>query len=562
MVTVREGDAGRAEIAWRQLLGDDRVLSGSGEVGEYAGSTLARAHEPAGVIKVRNRDEVVEVVRVADRCGVPIYPISRGKNWGYGDACPVGPGQYVLDLSEMNRILEVDPELAYAVVEPGVTQAQLHDHLSQKGHRLWFPCTASSPDSSILGNLLERGVGATPYGDHAAHACGMEVVLADGTVIETGLAHYRNARSRYAHRWGVGPHLDGLFSQSNLGVVTRVGVWLMPSSDSVVAFTLTMERPEQLAEAIDRLRGLRFDGTLEAPVFIENDFRALANRRTYPWNEMSGETPLPRRAALQLLRAGPLAGANGPWNAFGSLYGTKRQVRAAVRDTRDALRGMGRLYFTSEPRLKRIERLWRPLAALGINRGRQFVQLARIARAGMQPIRGVPSSAGLSVSRWRLRRRVDGFCEDPTREGCGLYWLAPVCPARGSEVRRCTEIIERQMLAAGFEPLIRIAFTSDRAVFVTTLLTFDRDNPDEAERAAELHRGLSELLLEEGYPPYRATIESMDLLDPDGSTFWGTAKALKDALDPNGIIAPGRYEPQAAAAFGGEAIAGLGRREA
>lgn len=542
-------DFERAESSWRGLLGDERVLSNPEQLRGYSASTLAAAPQPAAALRVGSKEEVVDVVRVANECRVPLYPISRGLNWGYGDACPVGPGQVVLDLSGMDRIVEVDPELAYAVVEPGVTQRQLHEHLERLGHPLWFPCTASSPESSIVGNLLERGIGSTPYSDHAAHACDMEVVLADGTVIETGLGRYANARGRYTFRWGVGPHLDGLFAQSNLGVVVRVGIWLMPASEEVVAFTLTVSEGEGIAAAIDRLRQLRFNGTLQAPIFIENDYRSLANRRPYPREEMRGATPLPRRAALQLLRASP--GPNGAWNAYGSLYGTRRAVRAAVRDTKDGLASIGRLYFTSEPRLQWTERRGRLLSRFGSKRGRVLLAMAKVARAGMRPIRGVPSAAGLSVSRWRLGRDAEGICEDPTREGCGLYWLTPVCPARGIEVARCVRIVERAMLGGGFEPLIRVAFSGDRAVFVTTLLIFDRDDPDEARRAGKLYRDLTALLIEEGYPPYRSAVTGMGLLDPDGATYWGAVAALKKALDPNGILAPGRYQPGVAAALQG-----------
>jgi 4-cresol dehydrogenase (hydroxylating) len=542
---IERGDLDAAMAAWRGLLGDARVVA-EAELGGYGESTLANAPRPAAAIKVASSDEVIAAVRIANECGVPLYPISRGKNWGYGDACPAAPGQVILDLSAMDRIVEVDPDLAYAVVEPGVTQQQLHDHLEREGYPLWFPCTASAPDTSVIGNLVERGVGSTPYSDHAAHACDMEVVLGDGTLIETGLGRYPGSLARNTYRWGVGPHLDGLFAQSNLGIVVRAAVWLMPRSEEVVAFTLTMERDEQIAEVIERLRKLRLEGTLRAPVFIENGYRALANRGAYPWAAMREATPLPPNAVRQLLGASPIAAVNGPWNAFGSIYGTKRAVAAAMKDAEDGLAGLGTLRFTSEARLERTERLGRVLGALRLRRGKQLAAMAKVARAGMQPLKGVPSAAGMSVSRWRLRRDASGLCEDPTAEGCGLYWLAPVCPAKGAEVRRCTELIEREMLAAGFEPLIRVAFTGDRAVFVTTLLCFDRDDTGQADRADRLHRDLTALLIEEGYPPYRSAITTMGLLDPDGSTYWTTVEALREALDPNRVIAPGRYEPGAA----------------
>src|SRR3546814_3717544 len=81
--------------------------------------------------------EVVAAVKTAAQHCVPLYPISRGKSWGYGDACPVTAGNVILDLSRMNRIREVDPALAYAVIEPGVTQGQLSEHLRAQGIALW-----------------------------------------------------------------------------------------------------------------------------------------------------------------------------------------------------------------------------------------------------------------------------------------------------------------------------------------------------------------------------------------------------------------------------------------
>lgn len=536
----------QAVAAWRQSLGPERVSAAPQELDGYARTTLARAPSPAGVIRVRSRDEVVEAVRIANECEVPLYPISRGKNWGYGDACPVGPGQFVLDLSQMDRIVEVDPDLAYAVIEPGVTQRQLHAHLDELGYPLWMSCTASSPDTSVVGNMIERGFGATPYSDHAAHACGLEVVLADGTVVKTGLQSYPNVSSGHVYRWGLGPHLDGLFTQSNLGVVVSAGIWLMPRTEAFTTFSLAMERDDQLEEAIDRLRRLRLAGTLRAPVFIENAVRTLANLRQYPWEETGGTTPLSDEMVERLLREEPTGGMGGLWSAGGSLYGSRRQVRAAARDTRTELRGLGRVHFFSPSRLDWADRVGRALASLGLKRGRRLQELVSRARAGMDTLRGVPSAEGLAVSRWRLRRTVEGPCEDPAREGAGLYWLAPVSPAKGSEVRRCVQLIEKQMLAAGFDPLIRIAVANDRAVIVTTLLTFDRDDSTEAKRAGDCHRELTAGLIEAGFPPYRAGVTSMDLLDPDGAGYWRAVSTLKRALDPQGILAPGRYEPEAA----------------
>ena len=116
----------------------------------------------------------------------------------------------------MNRIVDFNQDLAYVTVEPGVTQAQLYQFLQERKAGLWMDATGSSPDSSLIGNTVERGFGHTPYGDHFANSCAYEVVLPSGDVVETGFARYSNAQAAEAYRWGSGPVLDGLFTQSKL----------------------------------------------------------------------------------------------------------------------------------------------------------------------------------------------------------------------------------------------------------------------------------------------------------------------------------------------------------
>ena len=92
----------------------------------------------------------------------------------------------ILDLRRMNRILDFSEELAYITVEPGVTQRQVIEFLQRNKSRLWIDATGSTPDRSLIGNTMERGFGHTPYGDHFANSCALEVVLPDGDCAETG----------------------------------------------------------------------------------------------------------------------------------------------------------------------------------------------------------------------------------------------------------------------------------------------------------------------------------------------------------------------------------------
>jgi len=218
----------QALTEWGQAVGADHCLSDSATLAAYATTTFPTDSAVVAVLRPKDRDEVVACVRTASAHGVPLYPISRGRNWGLGSRAPVTSGCAVLDLSRMNRIVEFDETLGYITVEPGVTFLQVADYLYERGSNLFATATGGPPDASLVGNAVERGEGPGPYGDRFRNSCAMEVVLASGEVITTGFARFPGARSAFTTHDGVGPVLDGLFTQSNLGIVTRMTFWLHP----------------------------------------------------------------------------------------------------------------------------------------------------------------------------------------------------------------------------------------------------------------------------------------------------------------------------------------------
>ena len=113
----------------------------------------------------------------------------------------------------------------YAVIEPGVTQRMLHDRLSDAQSACYLSVTGSGAETSILGNTLDRGI--AHHGPRAELISGLEVVLGTGEVIRTGSGHLPQSQTTYLYRHGIGPSLDGLFCQSNFGIVTRAAIKLM-----------------------------------------------------------------------------------------------------------------------------------------------------------------------------------------------------------------------------------------------------------------------------------------------------------------------------------------------
>jgi 4-cresol dehydrogenase (hydroxylating) flavoprotein subunit len=352
---------------WRNVLAPECVTDDSATVERYARTTQSRGRRPGCVLYPASTEQVQAVVRVAAAHGIVVHPISRGKNWGYTDACPTMDGAAIVDLSRMNRIIEVNRELAYAVIEAGVSQGELHSYLQEHCPELWMDSTGAGLSASVVGNILERGFGHTRYGDRFLAACGMDVVLADGRLLRTGFGHYGGARAAHAYRYGVGPALDGLFCQSNLGIVTQMGVWLQPAPEAFECYYIIVPRAEDLTPLVDRLRPLRMAGILPTAVHIANDLRIISAKHAYPWDEAGGETPLPEAVRARLRAESRL----GAWQAAGALMGPPGTVAAGRRALKHAAAGLGRLVFMNDTKLALANKLARLMKRFGVGKGFQ-----------------------------------------------------------------------------------------------------------------------------------------------------------------------------------------------
>jgi 4-cresol dehydrogenase (hydroxylating) len=240
----------------RDALGAASVLTEPAQLRAYSDPYARPGRKPAAPVAAVLPDsveQVQEIVRAANAFKLPLWPISRGKNNGYGGAAVRVPGCVVVDLSRMNRVLEVNEECAYVVVEPGVSFFDLYSHLEARNSRLML----SVPDlgwGSVVGNALEYGIGYTMMGDHHASQCGLEVVLANGELLRTGMGAMSGNPTWHVYKKCFGPTIDGLFAQSNFGIVTRMGLWLMPKPECYGSCHVICRRDADLGALIDTVR--------------------------------------------------------------------------------------------------------------------------------------------------------------------------------------------------------------------------------------------------------------------------------------------------------------------
>lgn len=486
--------------AWTGVLGAQNVSVGEDLAARYCRTTLPEKWRtrPAAAVRPGSRDEVVEIVRFAAKHGVAIHPISRGQNWGYGGPLPPKDGMVIVDLSRMNRIIEVDLDLAYAVIEPGVSQQQLYDYVQEHRLPLVPDATGAGPDASIVGNILQRGFGHTPYGNRILHVANMEAVLPDGQVIHTGFGDFPHARAADVFPYGLGPWLDGAFTQSSRGIVTRMTVWLLPRPERLIGFALKVPRNEDLGRVVDALRPLCLDGVVRSTVHIANDLRVISARRRYPYAETSGRTPLPDDVRAALRRQYGI----GAWNLMGGLYGSRRMVQAAKADIRGAFRGVARVHFFG-PSLLRLGQ-----AALGIatrfGLGRGLFEMVQSADSVYRLLCGEPGAEHLQGVFWRHKRLPEPM--DIAR--AGVLWFSPVVPMRGADALEMVAAAEPAFARHGLEPLITLSAVTTRALVGVISVCYDPADEAQTTAAADCYGDLSHTLIGRGFVPYRTGLQS------------------------------------------------------
>lgn len=526
----------RALADWRGAIGRDQVLADPASLASAEAATFATEQRVPAILRPGSREDVQACLRIAQAHGVPVYAVSRGKNWGYGSRVPARDGCVLLDLSRLDRIVDFDPKLAWVTVEPGVTFRRLHQFLAERNAPLFMAATGSSPDASLIGTTLERGDGTGPHGDIFRHACALEVVLPTGECVQTGLARYPGAQAAPLHPWGAGPALDGLFSQSSLGVVTRMTFWLSPLPRYFQMFLANVRSRDRLEAFVDALQDLSLQGVLSAPFYIWNDVKSLSLLRRYPWKEAGGRTPLPDEILEKFHRRR----WGGLWTACGALYSPSARVGRAEKSlVRQALRGQAdRLVFIT-PLVSRLAGWIR--APYRRATGRDLQRIARYRESN--PFLGCPIERNLATAYWRKKGKFREMT-DPDRDRCGFIWVSVALPFRGVDLQRAEAAVLPLFRRHGFEPNLAGIAISPRCLYFLPAVIYDRDMPGEDRRAMACHDEVLAELIRIGYYPFRLGIQSMGSMPPSADETDRLLARLKDTLDPNRILSPGRYEPK------------------
>lgn len=486
----------------RAIVGDEWVFADEASTISYRKSEipdLRGEHIPSGAVAPANVEQVQAILALANRYRLPLWPISTGHNMGYGMATPASSGQMILDLKRMNRILDFDAELGTILVEPGVTYQQIQDYIDEHDLPYWIDVPTVGPIVSMIGNTLERGVGYTPYGDHFFMQCGMEVVLADGSILRTGMGSIENGNTWQAFKWGYGPYLDGLFTQSNFGVVVKMGMWMMPRPPAYKPFMVRSAEVEDIAAITNTVRPFRMNGLIPNAVMMMGALYQLSmfNRRTDLWDQAG---PIP----IDVLKGHARRNGIGIWNTFFALYGTEETIAATEPILRGAFEAIGGEVLTD--------------AEMGGNP--YFEHNKALMRGGL-------TLEEKGLVRWWGRNG-------------GAVAFAPVAPAKGAETAGQTALATEIMNKWGFD-YAPAYVVGGRELHHIIFLMFDKGSDESSAKAEQCMTEMITRFGERGWAAYRSAVSTMDLVaDQYGQTNRDVNARIKQALDPNHILAPGK----------------------
>lgn len=292
----------------------------------HAGDKWFARQEPAAVALPTSTASVVKVLAFAARHRIPVTP--RGAGHGYVGGCVPDRRGIALSLARMNRIREISGRDFVAVVEPGVLTADLQARAERRG-LFYPPDPASRADCSLGGNIATNAGGprCLKYGVTRDYVLGLEVVLADGTVVRLGGRTHKNKTGFDLHRLFVG-------SEGMLGVVTEATLKLLPLPPFRACLGLGFG---SMRSAIQCLRAILAAGFLPSALELADAFTlAAARKRT---------------------GSGRLAGCRA--HLIVELDGQERSVRGELRDLTRLARGFAPVFVDRGLGHDGCEELWK-----------------------------------------------------------------------------------------------------------------------------------------------------------------------------------------------------------
>jgi 4-cresol dehydrogenase (hydroxylating) len=525
---VAPSDFAEALRRFEAAVGREWVFTSDEDLDLYRDAYSPFWNEPeermaSAAVAPQSVEEVQAVMRAANELKIPIYPISTGKNLGYGGSAPAYSGSVVLDLKRMNRIIEVSETNASCVVEPGVSYFDLYRHIQERGLKVWIDC----PDpgwGSLVGNALDRGGGYTAamFRNHFDAHCGMEVVLPNGELLRTGMGALPGAKTWQQYKPGYGPWIDGLFSQSSLGVVTKMGFWLMPEPEAYLSGVVSAPRYGDLIQFVEILNHLENAEVFTGMPFFGSPLMGPLD----PGESLRAPAPAEVRALLakpagpkpEELEAAAARMGVGLWAAKLQFYGPAKVIAAQWEHCKEKFAAIPGARFEDGP-------------------------LVRLPLSPEQAEKAHKVTFGIpNLSIFFIGARSEANPEP----GQGHIWLSPIIPRTGEAIFEAQKVFGQAARELGL-PINPLALPStywQRAFIYIFGLPITHD-VETNRRNREAFKTIIRIAAEHGWGEYRTAPayqdEVMNAYSFNDHALRRFHETIKDAVDPNGILSAGRY---------------------
>lgn len=537
------------------------LLTNSNDLSHYTQGTEGlnsfpdKKREIIGAVKPHNKADIKALLDLAnslssnEKLKFSIHPISSGRNWGYGTSQPPIPNSQslILDLSTLTQI-DFDEEFGLVTLEPGVTQKQLSAFLIARGDNFMVPVTGAGPDCSIVGNAIERGYGITPHSEHYNAVNAIKGFWANGRAFQSAIYELDQSKDKFVDKtfkWGVGPHLDALFTQSSFGVVTEMTIRLAPRSAAFSSFFIQLKEDDILDRAVPIIRRVlrEYEGIVGS-INLMDKRRVLAmfadNPNGRDQHKVMSENDVARLAQKHNIPS---------WTIVGSIYGSKGVVKVVQKEISNIFKALPSKQVFSNSILVRsgkfiiynfpefIFRLVPPLHMLR--------EQLKSFDLGNEIMLGKPNKVALKLPYWRHKNSnilANGNLS-PGKDNCGLLWYAPIITMKAESMKEFSQLVRDICPKYNIEPFITFTNLKHDCVDSTIPIVFDRENH---QAVLDAHNCLKELVaqgVKKGFIPYRLNIDQQQTLLDKNSDFWQTSNQLKTVLDPNRILSPGRYNP-------------------
>lgn len=525
------------------ILPVDRIISEAGRV--YGSCTTGTERKIIAAVKPQFESEIQAILRMANEYNFKIYPISTGKNWGYGTALPVTNDCLLMDLSLMNKILDCDPKMGWVRVEPGVTQQDLRvylDQLEKEGHgKFLVPTTGAGPHASLLGNIMERGYGITPHKDHFEALLSLRAVLPTGEIYQSILKDLGGDELHQNFKWGLGPYVEGLFAQSNYAVVTEVTIALARAPECISIFSFDIGDEASFRLSVEAIREITQElGSIVSGINLMNQRRVLSMKMPYPQDDVDPEMGI---ISDEKVREYGRQYGFSAWTGVGALYGSKDIVAAAEKMVKKKFHFAKRIRFIKNKTVSQIKKMIDILPQFLVSHQTRalFEMLSKLKDI----LEGRPNEVAIPLVYWKSSQKYSSQSSQFLhKDSCGLLWYAPLVVIKKERVLEYTQMVEKICREHKVEPLITLTSISERCFDSTVPILFDKNNLEEVVKAKRCYEALLKEGQMRGFYPYRLNIDTMRSVFQNKEMNMKVLSQLKACFDPKQVLAPGRYCPQ------------------